>query len=314
MDRFVVCGETLIDLAPMPGARNSTFHSTWEALSAGGPMNSAVALAKLGAPVQFLGRLSTDRFGEQLAAHITGAGVGLDLATTVEDPTSIAVVSLDDEGKASYAFHFHNTANFGWMRDELPTLTKNDWLHFGSLLTIVEPGNTVVLEWLRECEAPMSMDINVRSSVIPDAHEYWETLRPWFEVVGDKHGIAKGSDDDINFLGKAVAPSRLPLDLARQWVNEFGLAMFVVTLGTEGAAVVLPEGTVEHVPGYSVEVVDTVGAGDTFMAGFLEAYVNDPDDLRLALHQGVAASAIVCARQGAQPPTKEEVLSYLGME
>lgn len=314
MDRFVVCGETLIDLAPAPGARNSTFHSSWEALSAGGPMNSAVALARLGADVQFLGRLSTDRFGEQLAAHITDAGVGLDLATTVDDPTSIAVVSLDEQGKASYAFHFHKTANFGWRSDELPTLTKSDWLHFGSLLTIVGPGNKVVLDWLRDCEAPMSIDVNVRSSVIPDPDEYWGEIRPWLEVVGDKGGIAKGSDDDINFLAEAVAPGRRPLDLARQWVREFGLAMFVVTLGTEGAASVDRDGNVEHVPGYSVEVVDTVGAGDTFMAGFLESYVDEPDDVRYALHQGVAASAIVCTRQGAQPPTKDEVLAYLGME
>lgn len=311
MQRFVVCGEALIDLAPAAEAEDNTFQSTWVALSAGGPMNSAVALAKLGSSVEFLGRMSSDRFGKQLEGHLSEAGVGLELATFVDDPTSIAVVSLDEQGKASYAFHFADTANFGWKTEELPELGKEDWLHFGSLLSIVAPGDKVVLEWLQDCPAALSFDVNVRHSVISHPETYWRTVEPWFATVGRSGGIAKGSDDDINFLAQAIAPGQPPLEVAKKWVEQFGLSMFVMTLGTDGAAAVLPGGEVQHVPGHSVEVIDTVGAGDTFMAGFLHAYVEQPEDVRAALEQGTAASAIVCTRQGAQPPTLEEIESFL---
>lgn len=312
MQRFVVCGEALIDLAPAAQASDNTFQSTWEALSAGGPMNSAVALAQLGSSVEFLGRLSTDRFGEQLQGHLREAGVGLELAAVVDDPTSIAVISLDEQGKASYAFHFANTANFGWTPAELPALSAQDWLHFGSLLSIVAPGDKVVLDWLQDCPAALSYDVNVRHSVIGDPHEYWRTVEPWFATVGRGGGLAKGSDDDVNFLAQAVAPGQPPLEVAKGWVEQFGLSMFVMTLGSEGAAAVLPGGELVRVPGRRVDVVDTVGAGDTFMAGFLHAYVDQPEDVRSALQRGIAASAIVCTRQGAQPPTLAEVQSFLG--
>ena len=311
MQRFVVCGEALIDLVPEAGPEDGTFQSTWAALSAGGPMNSAVALAELGSRVEFLGRMSTDRFGAQLKGHLTDAGVGLELATFVDDPTSIAVVTLDEQGKASYAFHFTDTANFGWKAEELPALSAADWLHFGSLLSIVGPGDKVVLEWLQECPAALSFDVNVRDSVISDPATYWRTVEPWFATVGKSGGIAKGSDDDVTFLAQAVAPGRPPLEVAQGWVEQFGLSMFVMTLGTKGAAAVLPGGKIEHVPGYAVEVVDTVGAGDTFMAGFLHAHLHQPENLQGALRCGIAASAIVCTRQGAQPPTLDEVTRFV---
>ena len=122
MTRFVVCGETLIDLVQSTTEAPTSFRSTWEALSAGGPMNSAVALGKLGAEAQFLGRLSDDAFGGQLREHIVEADVGLELSTESSQATSIAVVSLDEDGVASYTFHFHDTANFGWRPEDLPAL------------------------------------------------------------------------------------------------------------------------------------------------------------------------------------------------
>src|SRR5918997_5425775 len=126
MTRFVVCGETLIDLVPADSEIADPQRSTWLALSAGGPMNSAVALGRLGADTHFLGRLSKDAFGRQLRQHILSANVHLDLATESSQSTSIAVVSLDPSGVASYTFHFHDTANFGWQPDDLPNLRDSD--------------------------------------------------------------------------------------------------------------------------------------------------------------------------------------------
>jgi len=167
MTRFVVCGETLIDLVQADTASNDSFSSTWLALSAGGPMNSAVALGKLGADSHFLGRISRDAFGRQLRQHILQANVKLDLATESSQATSIAVVSLDEQGVASYTFHFNNTANFGWQIDDLPELSGDDWLHIASLSCIVSPGAEVLLDWMRDVQAGVSYDINVRPTVSP---------------------------------------------------------------------------------------------------------------------------------------------------
>jgi fructokinase len=310
MTRFVVCGETLIDLVQGGSGTGDSFRSSWEALSAGGPMNSAVALGKLGDDVHFLGRISTDAFGRQLREHITRAGVELDLATESSQATSIAVVSLDEEGVASYTFHFAETANFGWQVDDLPTLTSDDWLHIASLSCVVSPGAEVLLDWMRTVSSGVSYDINVRPTVISDPEAYWAKVQPWLRAVGRRGGVVKASDEDIKFLAKAGFGGD-PLELAASWVEQYGLGLAVVTLGAGGGAAVEPGGAVTRVQGFPTRVVDTVGAGDTFMAGFLDGHVQRQLPLAESLRRGAAAASIVCSRQGAQPPTTAEVNDLL---
>lgn len=306
MTRFVVCGETLIDLVRAASDVPTSFRSTWEALSAGGPMNSAVALGRLGAEVEFLGRLSDDAFGGQLRQHIEAASVGLELSVLSSQATSIAVVSLDDQGVATYTFHFDDTANFGWQADELPVLGADDWLHIASLSCVVSPGAETLLGWMDTVRSGVSYDINVRPTVIPDPAQYWARVEPWLRAVGRRDGILKASDVDIEFLTTATGGGD-PLAVVRGWVEQYGLGLAVVTLGADGAVAVEPGGTVTRVPGFATDVVDTVGAGDTFMAGFLEARVGQALPLEDSLRRGAAAASIVCSRQGAQPPTAAEV-------
>ena len=312
MTRFVVCGETLIDLVQADVASNESFSSTWLALSAGGPMNSAVALGKLGADTHFLGRLSRDACGRQLRQHILEANVKLDLATESSQATSIAVVSLDDQGIASYTFHFNDTANFGWQIDDLPELAGDDWLHIASLSCIVSPGAEVLLDWMRDVKAGVSYDINVRPTVITDPDVYWNKVQPWLRVVGRRQGIVKASDEDIKFLAKAAASGAGqnggdPVDLAGTWVEQYGLGVAVITLGPGGGVAIEPGGNITRVPGFPTTVIDTVGAGDTFMAGFLDGWVKLHLGLEASLERGAAAASIVCGRRGPQPPTSAEV-------
>jgi fructokinase len=312
MTRFVVCGETLIDLVQADVASNDSFSSTWLALSAGGPMNSAVALGKLGADTHFLGRLSRDAFGRQLRQHILEANVKLDLATESSQATSIAVVSLDDQGVASYTFHFNDTANFGWQIDDLPVLSDDDWLHIASLSCIVSPGAEVLLDWMRDVKAGVSYDINVRPTVITDPELYWSKVQPWLRVVGRRQGIVKASDEDIKFLAKADAGGARqnggdPVELAGTWVEQYGLGLAVITLGPGGGVAIEPGGNITRMPGFPTTVVDTVGAGDTFMAGFLDGWVKLHLGLEASLERGAAAASIVCGRRGPQPPTSAEV-------
>src|SRR4029453_1463086 len=223
MTRFVVCGEALIDLVQSEVGTLDSFSSTWLALSAGGPMNSAVALGKLGGDTHFLGRISKDAFGRQLRQHILEANVKLDLATESSQATSIAVVSLDEQGVASYTFHFHDTANFGWQIDDLPELSTDAWLHIASLSCVVSPGAEVLLDWMRDVRAGVSYDINVRPTVITDPDAYWTKVQPWLRVVGRRGGIVKASDEDIKFLARAAGSGAAeggsdPVDLAGHWV------------------------------------------------------------------------------------------------
>ena len=312
MTRFVVCGEALIDLVQADVAMSNSFSSTWLALSAGGPMNSAVALGKLGADTHFLGRLSRDAFGRQLRQHILEANVNLDLATESSQATSIAVVSLDEQGVASYTFHFNDTANFGWQIDDLPELSSDDWLHIASLSCIVSPGAEVLLDWMRDVQASVSYDINVRPTVITDPDVYWSKVQPWLRVVGRRQGIVKASDEDIKILAKAEASGggqsgSDPVEVAGTWVEQYGLGLAVITLGPGGGVAIEPGGNITRVPGFPTTVVDTVGAGDTFMAGFLDGWVKLHLGLGGALERGAAAASIVCSRRGAQPPTSAEV-------
>jgi len=316
MSRFVVCGEALIDLVQPDTASRDSFSSTWLALSAGGPMNSAVALGKLGADTHFLGRLSRDAFGRQLRQHILEANVQLDLATESSQATSIAVVSLDEKGVASYTFHFNDTANFGWQIDDLPDLNIDDWLHIASLSCVVSPGAEVLLDWMRGVKSGASYDINVRPTVITDPDVYWTKVQPWLRVIGRRQGIVKASDEDIKFLAKAEASGAAqrggesgsdPVELAGRWVEDYGLGLMVITLGPGGGAAVEPGGNITRVPGFPTKVVDTVGAGDTFMAGFLDGYVKLQLGLAGSLERGAAAASIVCSRRGPQPPTSAEV-------
>ena len=310
MTRFVVCGETLIDLVQDRQGSDDSFRSTWLALSAGGPMNSAVALGELGADAHFLGRISNDSFGGQLREHMTGSGVQLDLATESSQATSIAVVSLDEDGVASYTFHFTGTANFGWQADDLPALRADDWLHIASLSCVVSPGAEVLLDWMRTVPSGVSYDVNVRPTVITDPEAYWAKVQPWLRAVGRRRGIVKASDADIEFLARAGFAGD-PVDVAASWVEQYDLGLAVVTLGPGGGVAVEPGGAVTRVPGFPTDVVDTVGAGDTFMAGFLDGHAARGQSLEESLRRGAAAASIVCSRQGAQPPTTAEVEELL---
>ena len=303
--RFVVCGEALIDM--LPAEEVSPAETLWTALAGGGPMNTAVALQRLDEDVQFLGRLGGDAFGRQIEGYLATNDVGLDLAVRTEDPTSLAVVSLDNEGKAQYTFHFAGTSNFGWRPHEFPTLNDDDWLHFGSIGAVVGEGVKPLLDFVKSTNAAVSYDINIRPTVQPDRAAYFATVTDLMVAVGSGGGIVKASDDDINWL----VDDDDPLAYAETWVVEHGLSMFIVTLGSEGVVAVKPDGRQIRVPGHRVDLVDTVGAGDTFMAGFLSAYAVDPMDLEAALRRGAAAAALVCGQKGANPPTTAELEAFL---
>ncbi|MDR1264408.1 MAG: PfkB family carbohydrate kinase [Propionibacteriaceae bacterium] len=318
MMRCVSCGEALIDLVRQSGGTSAA--SPWLGLSAGGPFNTAVGLARLGVETALLTRLGSDGLADQLADHLAANGVDLSLCPRVDQPTPLAVVSLDRLGRASYAFHFAQTAAFGWHPQELPAPDPQAWLHLASIAWVVEPGATALRAWLEagaEGWGGLSYDLNVRPTVLADPRRYWATVEPLLTAVGRAGGVIKASDEDLSFLAPATGATGDVAAVAAHWMDRFRPAAVIVTLGADGALAVDRSGEVVRAPGRRVPVVDTVGAGDSFMAGFLERRLRQldasgaadlgPETLAAALARGTAAAALTCQRPGADPPTAAEI-------
>lgn len=302
--RITVCGEALIDIF------QSSVQEDVIATCGGSPMNTAVALSKLEESVSFLGRLGNDRFADDLMGHLRLNGVDTALVVRTQQPTSVATVTQLSGGINEYEFDFAGTANFGWRPDDFPTAIDG-WLHFGSLVYVVEPGASVFLNWLQRVRSPVSVDLNIRPSVEPNREAYWMKIRQILTLVGSRKGIVKLSQDDLAWLiPSSDEHFSSSINTLRSWLSEYGVSLILLTLG-DGGALAIQRSGMTLVPGFSVEVVDTVGAGDTFMAGFLSIWTRKQDDLALALRYGNAAAALACGRVGANPPTLIEVDEFL---
>lgn len=294
-----VCGEVLIDLLPGTPDRR--------AVVGGGPANTAKALARLGHDVHFIDGISTDGYGVAARADLLADEVKLDLALTSDKPTCLAIVTLDEDGKASYEFKIDGTATFdfnlNWLPD--PSVHKPRVLHIGTLVTIVEPGASVLYDWaLKVAEfAPIVFDPNIRPSVMGDRDRYQAAVEKWAAISS----VIKVSDDDLAWLFPDLAFE----EVAMRWVAD-GAALVVVTRGVNGS-IGYTENSREEAHGVAIELADTVGAGDTVGAIIVEAMIQDGilslqgEGLKKALTRAAAAAAITCSRVGAQPPYKHEL-------
>ena len=290
-----VCGEVLIDILPTGP------------VVGGGPANTAKALARLGHDVDFIDGISSDAYGRSAREELLRDGVNLDLALTSDKPTCTATVTLDAAGGASYEFLIDGTATFdfatSWLPD--PYRYQPQVLHIGTLVTMIEPGASALYDWAMQVAelAPIVFDPNIRPSVQPDRDLYEAAVEKWAALSA----VIKVSDDDLAWLfpGQAID------DVANRWIND-GAFLVVVTRGVNGLVGYTADGRVE-VPGVKVDVVDTVGAGDTVGAIVVEAMLAHGlielrgDLLRSVLTRAAAAAAITCSRKGAQPPFKHEL-------
>jgi fructokinase len=305
---IVVCGEALIDLVPAGG-------ELWRALSGGGPANTAVALARLGTPVSMLARISDDAFGAQLRKRFVDNNVDLRWAPNASEPTTLAIVNLDEHGGARYTFHIDGTADWQWQERELPTLLGPEVtaIHAGSMGLVGRPGGAVIEAMLvrERARRVISIDPNVRPVMCPDAREYRDVVERWLGVAH----IVKVSADDLGWL----YPARSAADVALEWVTQ-GPLLVVLTSGADGARAFGADGLSVAVPSVPVEVVDTIGAGDTFTAGLLHsleqqgrldvealARLSEPQ-LETALRYAAQVSALACTRPGADPPYAQDVV------
>lgn len=300
---ILCCGEALIDMLP----RQTTAGEAAFAPHAGGSVfNTAIALGRLGAPVQFFAGLSSDLFGDILRDELAASGVDSTPAAISDRPTTLAFVTLTD-GHASYAFYDENTAGRMLAAGDLPE-PQADALFFGGISLMVEPcAAAYETLMLRAAPARVTMiDPNIRPSFIADETVYRARLTRLFGIAD----IIKTSDEDLEWITGGTDAQALFATTSAQ--------VILLTRGGDGVTVLTQEAKVD-VPAQKAHVVDTVGAGDTFSAGFLahmhktghltKDRISDAslDDLADAAAFGAKVAAITVSRAGANPPWASEL-------
>ena len=301
---ILVGGEALFDLVLQDGVDDLHGHP------GGAAFNAARTIGRLNQPVAYLGRLSTDRFGERLQAVLAEDGVDLRCVVRTDDPTTLALAEVDHEGVARYRFYERGTAVPGLTPEAalgvLPDGVR--FAHVGTLGLALEPIATAletVVERLAD-SALIMVDPNCRPWVVDDQGAYRERVQ---RVLSNSH-VLKVSEEDLAFL----EPDLPPVEGVRALI-EHGPAVGLLTRGPNGALVVTRTAEVA-VPAPRAKVVDTIGAGDAFGGGFLAWWserglgpeaLAKIDTVVEATRFACLVAARTCSRPGASPPFRAEL-------
>jgi fructokinase len=298
-----VLGENVADAFAAPGTPGEL---TLRVHPGGGPANTATALARLGTPTRFLGRLAADPFGRLFRERLAGSGVDLADCVAAAEPSTLAIAALDADGQAAYSFHAEGTADFQWQPAELAAvdLTGTRAVHTGSLALACTPGAEAVEEFLARARAhaTVSIDPNLRPLLVAPEH-YRARIAHWCTLAD----ILRLSADDLALLSPGTAA-----EAACDAWHELGVPLVVLTLGEHGALASL-HGERVTVEAVRTRVVDTVGAGDAFTAGLLHRFSSEDrlggrltgltlDQVADACRFAARVAALTCAVAGANPP------------
>jgi fructokinase len=311
--QVTVIGEAIIDL--IPGDQPQTFH----AVPGGSPYNVAVGLTRLGHQTTLMARLADNAFGRLLREHAQAEGIDLGAAPRAIEPSTLAVVSLDDAAQASYDFYVEGTADWQWTAQEIgraPNATAV--LHFGSIASWTPPGDARILELAQQMrrrgDVLVSYDPNVRPGLLADHRNGQRMIERAVRLAQ----LVKASADDITWL----YPGQAPADVARHWLR-LGAAIVVITSSADGADAFTAHGLSVHRPARDITVVDTVGAGDSFTAGMIGSLIRrnqyapadlarcPAEQLSAVLDDAILVAALNCQRRGNDPPTLADVAAAL---
>ncbi|WP_454041095.1 carbohydrate kinase family protein [Cellulosimicrobium sp. Marseille-Q8652] len=295
-------GEALIDVVHRADG-------TVDELPGGSLANVALTLGRLGRDARLVTWIGDDARGAALRDWLAASGVTLAPGSADADRTSVATAHLDAHGAATYEFDLE------W---QVPARTTVDAdtraLHTGSIAAVLEPGAAAVRELVASARATATVtyDPNARPALMGDPAD----ARPRIEALVALADVVKVSDEDLAWL----APGTDPVAVARDWLA-LGPAVVVVTLGGEGAVAVTATGE-QRVAAPRVQVVDTVGAGDSFMGALIDGLwdadllgADRREELRAIdgatlaglLERCVAVAAITVSRAGANPPRRAEL-------
>lgn len=309
---ILICGEALFDMFASDLAQDPV---AFDAYVGGSPFNVAIGLARLGDDVAFFGGISRDLLGEKLIGRLRSEGVDTGHVCRPEALTTLSVVQKDANGHPAYTFYGDGAADRMVTVADLPAeIDDLSILHVGSYSALVEPVASALKTLIRQQKADclVAFDPNIRPTVVPDLCRWRQNT----EEIAALADIIKVSDEDLAL----IYPDRDPAEIARHWLD-LGAGLVVVTAGAGGATAFTGDLSVQA-PGRTVTVIDTVGAGDTFQAALLSGLVarditsrNALEGLdHAALHEivlkAVNASALTCTRQGADLPSREDVIRF----
>jgi len=297
MKEIWVVGEALMDLIPV---------ATGEVLPmvGGGPANTAKALARLGCPTFFIGGISTDPYGKIIEEELDESGVNLSLAYRGDRATALAIASIDEKGLASYKFELEGSSSFAFDRSWLPN-GEPGVIHIGSVATLLEPGASELFNWAKEKSAPIVFDPNIRPSIESDKKIYREAVERFISIAT----VVKLSEDDISWFYNQAEE-----EIISSWL-EAGVSLVVLTRAERGLTA-FSKNLVVNTPAVKVELVDSVGAGDTIGAVIAESLLLNGIDtlsselLKPTLERAARAAAITCSRAGAKPPSLTELEAF----
>ncbi len=305
---IVSCGEALIDFVP---ARTAAGENAYVPRAGGSPFNVAVTVGRLGIAAGFLGSVSTDFFGAQLRTALERSNVDTRYVLQLDRPSTLAFVNLASV-EPEYTFYASEAAHKYWepQSDLDPGVTV---LHFGSFAPVDEPaaGHYAALMAREKGRRILTLDPNIRPTVIGANEAVYRTRLATMLGLAD---LIKISAADLDWL----EPHQAPAAVAAGWLAG-GATFVVVTAGSAGSTVYTRDGRTLRRDAERIELVDTVGAGDSFMGGLLAGFelcgVTEPRDFEhvddATLHEvlGFAAhvSAITCSRAGADPPWRAQI-------
>jgi len=304
---IVSLGEALIDFISQKDLEFKGFPG-------GSPMNTSVAISRLGVPCQFLGRISNDMFGNQLIDHLKNNSVGTDMVLRTDDSTTLSFVQKQPDGQAQYGFFANGTADRNFPLEELNKITlpkEARIIHFGSISLSMEPCGSTISEFLlnNTKNLMLSFDPNIRPSLVPDRDKYMERFKKLCEIST----ILKLSDEDLFWLYP-----ELDSDKAINLLLELGVSLIALTTGKTGAMLINKNNRVAS-PLFDLPVADTIGAGDTFHGAMLSYLYKqnwlDRNTLNNFTKEQLSdignfankAAGINCSRSGANPPTEQEM-------
>ncbi len=307
---IVSAGEALFDLFAQD--ESDAAGLTFDARIGGSLLNVAMGLARLGRPAGFLSAISTDLFGERLWAFLETEAIRTDLVVRTERPTTLSVVGVDLAGVPSYAFYGAGAADRSLRPEDLPAWPDAaKALHIGSYSMAVDPVGTTLANLAGDIadRCFVSLDPNVRPTIEPDM-AVW---RARIDRLLPSLSMLKISSEDFELLyGDADFP-----EIVAGWL-EAGPGLVVVTRGDQGAEAWTAHDNV-RIDGVRVDVIDTVGAGDTFQAALLtwldeqnglnaaDVRALNPQELKDLLSFAARAAAITCSRRGADLPYRSEL-------
>ncbi|MFX3681064.1 MAG: carbohydrate kinase family protein [Hyphomicrobiales bacterium] len=313
---ILTCGEALFDMFARPSDASGGHGVSVDGVVGGSPLNVALGLSRMGTSAGLFTRLSTDLLGRRLRGFMADNGVLDRYCVETDNLTTVALVETGPDGHPRYSIYCNGTADCSMEPSDIPDQLGDDVdvIHLGSFATVFEPtGNTLRTLARREADARfISFDPNVRTMVVAD-------LDLWRQRIGEMlplAGLVKASDEDVGLLW----PGK-PLEWFIEQALVAGADLAFVTRGPNGAIAGSADGRLTHVPGIAVDVVDTVGAGDTFMAACLHSLkANDlvgagkarNADIAEVAGFAVRASALTCTRRGADLPTLAEIEAFAG--